>query len=62
MQDGRILHAQPSLNEISEYRRERLAKLPQEHKRFENPHIYKVGISGNLRDWRNELRNQHKTL
>lgn len=60
LENGKISRTLPSLNEISEYRRERLARLPQEHKRFENPHIYKVGISGRLREQRNELRNQHK--
>jgi nicotinate phosphoribosyltransferase len=61
MENGKILHPTPLLNEIADYRRRRLERLPQEHKRFENPHIYKVGISGNLREQRNELRNQHKT-
>lgn len=33
----------------------RLEKLPQEHKRFENPHVYKVGISEKLMHLRNQL-------
>ena len=61
MAKGKILEALPSLKEISNYRQRRLDNLPQEHKRFENPHIYKVGISAKLRDKRNELKNQHKT-
>ena len=60
MKNGRTAHDLPSLKDISTYCMSRLARLPQEHKRFENPHIYKVGISGRLRDLRNELRNQHK--
>ena len=59
MKDGRILEDLPSLKEISRYCMSRLAKLAPEHKRFENPHIYKVGISGMLRDLRNELKQQH---
>lgn len=62
MENGKILGALPSLKEISDYRKGRLERLPQEHKRFENPHIYKIGISTKLRDQRNELRNQHKTI
>ena len=60
MQQGKILREPSSLKEISAYAMNRLAQLPQEHKRFENPHLYKVGLSTRLRDLRNELRNQHK--
>ncbi len=60
MRNGRIVEASPSLKEISTYSMGRLARVPEEHKRFQNPHIYKVGISGNLRDLRNELKQQHK--
>lgn len=62
MEDGRITQEHRSLNEIASFSLDRLARLPQEHKRFQNPHIYKVGISGELRDLRNELKNQHKAL
>jgi nicotinate phosphoribosyltransferase len=60
MENGRTLQGKQSLKEISAYCMNRLARLPVEHKRFENPHIYKVGLSGRLRDMRNELKNQHK--
>lgn len=60
MRNGRILEASPSLAQISVFSRGRLARVPEEHKRFQNPHIYKVGISGKLRDLRNELKQQHK--
>lgn len=60
MKSGRITEAQPSLKEISDYCMQRLGQLPPEHKRFQNPHIYKVGISEPLRDLRNELKHQHK--
>ena len=59
MADGKILHELPSLKDIAAYGRQRLARLAPEHKRFENPHIYKVGISPRLRDLRNELKHQH---
>ncbi len=41
--------------EIAAYARERLAALPEEHKRFENPHVYKVGLSERLTALRDEL-------
>jgi nicotinate phosphoribosyltransferase len=60
MEKGKICGPRPSLAEISKYRQDRLALLPDEHKRFDNPHIYKVGISEKLRDERNRLRNEYK--
>jgi nicotinamidase/pyrazinamidase len=56
MENGRIVHGLPSLSEISKFCQSRLALLPEEHKRFDNPHIYKVGISEKLRDERNQLK------
>ena len=44
-----------SLQEIAKFAKERLSKLPDEHKRFENPHIYKVGISLKLMNLRNQI-------
>jgi len=38
----------PSLDESAQYAKTRLEKLPEEHKRFENPHAYKVGVSDAL--------------
>jgi nicotinate phosphoribosyltransferase len=60
MENGKIIRTQPSLNEIAAYCQRRLSLLPEEHKRFDNPHIYKVGISEKLRDERNQLKNQYK--
>ena len=59
MSNGEILEHLPSLKEISEYSKSRLSMLAPEHKRFQNPHIYKIGISGRLRDLRNEMKHQH---
>ncbi len=53
--EGKILLKQKSVLEIAEYVKERLSKLPDEHKRFENPHTYKVGISSKLMNLRNEI-------
>ena len=44
-----------SVYEIRQYAKERLVLLPEEHKRFENPHIYKVGISKKLLNLKTEL-------
>src|SRR5688572_8331661 len=60
MENGRISVAQPNIKEIANYCRARLALLPDEHKRFDNPHIYKVGISEKLREERNQLKHQFK--
>jgi len=57
-QEGRIGIDYESPKQISRYVRERLDRLPEEHKRFENPHIYKVGISEKLRILRDELIHQ----
>lgn len=60
MENGQMIHPQPSLEKIAAYCQERLALLPDEHKRFYYPHIYKVGISEKLLNERNQLRNQYK--
>lgn len=51
------------LPEIAEYSLERLSNLPEEYKRFNNPHIYKVGLSDRLkneRDWLIEVYKKNK--
>lgn len=60
MENGKRLHPAPSLQEIAAYATKRLALLPAEYKRFENPHIYKTGVSAKLLGLRDELRSQHK--
>ena len=59
MENGRIIHSR-SLDEIAKHTTERLRMLPTEYKRFDNPHIYKIGISEKLRDEKNHLKNQYK--
>ncbi len=56
MRDGQVVAELHSVEEARDYARRRLAMLPDEHKRFNNPHIYKVGLSRKL----HELR--HHTL
>lgn len=48
------------LSEIFKYSCNRIEKLPGEYKRFDNPHIYKVGISEKLRAERDRLVNNFK--
>lgn len=55
MDKGEMTIIQKSVDQIAKYVKERLSKLPDEHKRFENPHYYKVGISKKLMDLRTEL-------
>jgi nicotinate phosphoribosyltransferase len=55
MENGEIKIENRSVKEISGYVKERLLLLPDEHKRFENPHIYKIGISKKLCELRDNL-------
>ena len=55
MEKGNVLIDNKPVTEIAKYVKQRMKQLPDEHKRFENPHIYKVGISKKLREKRDEL-------
>jgi len=55
LREGKLTNGIPGPKESAEYARSRLEKLNPEHKRFDNPHIYKVGISKKLMDLRDEL-------
>lgn len=55
MEDGSRVIERRSLNDIQKFALSRLKKLPDEYKRFENPHIYKVGMSKGLKDERDKL-------
>ncbi|MCF8129026.1 MAG: nicotinate phosphoribosyltransferase [Deltaproteobacteria bacterium] len=59
MARGRIVYDPPSLSRTVQYAQERLEMLPAEYKRFENPHIYKVGISSSLKTLRDRLVAQY---
>lgn len=55
MENGKVLVPKRSLSKIAEYSKQRLSELPIEYKRFDNPHIYKIGISEALRNERDDL-------
>lgn len=55
MENGKRLEKKRSLKEIASFCFERLNKLSPEYKRFDNPHIYKVGISDELMKERDRL-------
>jgi nicotinate phosphoribosyltransferase len=59
MESGKTL-TKLSVVEAAAYAKERLSKLSPERKRFENPHVYKVGISQKLMDLRSELIQRHQ--
>lgn len=52
---GKVVVEEKSIDEISGYRKFRISQLPDEHKRFEYPHLYKVGLSQSLMNLRNTL-------
>jgi len=60
MKSGKITEEQPELTEIAEYCTRRLSKLSPEFKRFDNPHIYKVGITTDLMNLRDKLLHEYK--
>lgn len=60
MENGKRTGTKRSLEEISKYAAKCLGSLPVEYKRFQNPHIYKVGISGKLKAEREKLLQKYK--
>lgn len=60
MENGKRLTEKQSLSQIARYSQERLKKLPEEYKRFNYPHIYKVGLSTQLINERDRLIMMHK--
>ncbi|HVS96872.1 MAG TPA: nicotinate phosphoribosyltransferase [Puia sp.] len=59
MEDGRRVSPAAMVGDIAAYARKRLSLLPAEYRRFENPHLYKVGLSGELLRLRDEVRQRH---
>ncbi len=55
MDKGTILSPEKSSKEISEFLFKRLALLPEEFKRFDYPHNYKVGLSKELYELKDSL-------
>lgn len=61
MENGRRTGPSRNLADIRAFAAERLAQLPPEYLRFENPHNYKVGISPELHSLRETLRKKHRS-
>jgi nicotinate phosphoribosyltransferase len=59
MENGKIAIPTQSPYALSAFVHERFSQLPPEHKRFEYPHIYKVGISEDLMHMRDERAKKH---
>jgi nicotinate phosphoribosyltransferase len=55
IENGKPIADNKSISEISGYRKFRTSQLPDEHKRFEYPHLYKVGLSKQLINLRDHL-------
>ncbi|MUU77460.1 nicotinate phosphoribosyltransferase [Winogradskyella endarachnes] len=60
MKDGKRIIASRTVTEIKEYSLSRLQQLPDEYKRFQNPHIYKIGLSTKLKNERDLLIKKNK--
>jgi len=60
MEQGKRLNEPRKLADIAEYHHNRLSLLPEEYKRFNNPHVYKVGISDQLKQQREQLVKVHR--
>ena len=55
MRNGKLEIDIPSAQESAEYCKKQLLRLNPEYKRFDNPHVYKVGISQELKNLRDQL-------
>jgi nicotinate phosphoribosyltransferase len=60
MEDGKRLYTTKTLSEIAEYSKQRLTQLPAEYKRFNAPHLYKIGLSQQLKAERDKLMAEYK--
>jgi nicotinate phosphoribosyltransferase len=58
MERGQIVGDFPGLAAVARYCHDQIGRLPQEFKRFEYPHLYKVGISEKMRKERNLLKSE----
>lgn len=54
-ENGTVIIEQKNIGEIHQYLVKRATQLPNEHKRFISPHIYKAGISPELLELRDTL-------
>ncbi len=60
MVDGKRTYQKRTVAQIASFSQSRLALLPDEYKRFQNPHIYKIGLSNQLKAQRDQLIKEHK--
>ncbi|EGV42075.1 nicotinate phosphoribosyltransferase [Bizionia argentinensis JUB59] len=60
MVNGAKVNPPRTVQEIANYSQSRLEKLPEEYKRFQNAHIYKIGLSNKLKKERDILVAKHK--
>ncbi|MEO5908702.1 MAG: nicotinate phosphoribosyltransferase, partial [Ginsengibacter sp.] len=60
MENGSSLLESYEPKDVASFVQKRMLQLPEEHKRFNNPHIYKVGISEPLHQLRSDLRKKYK--
>jgi len=60
MENGIRVTGYKTVKEIAQYSLARINRLPEEYKRFDNPHIYKVGISKKLQSERDRLIDEFK--
>ena len=61
MEKGEILAERKTPGEIYEWSKTRLSLLPDEFKRFDYPHVYKIGISRKLKDLKNTLLDKYRS-
>lgn len=55
MEEGKALHSDGGYKVVRDHAGERLQLLDREYRRFDNPHIYKVGLSLQLHELREKL-------
>ena len=62
IENGRLVRNSPSLKEIRDRAARELESLDGSHKRFENPHIYPVGLSPRLNTLRDKMIAQARAV
>src|SRR5690606_3242839 len=60
MENGKKVLPARTVSEIAAYSKLQLEKPPEEYKRFQNPHIYKIGLSTKLKEARNNIVLKYK--
>lgn len=60
VENGQRISKPRSVEEVSAFSRQQLEKLSGEFKRFDNPHIYKIGLTRKLKKLRDTLVQRHK--